>query len=358
MSTAIKDHKIATRFLVTLALIPAVTAVALWMPFPPGITPGGGVDSAATPNGGVQSAGSPDAPPGVVNGSTVTVAVEQTGDSHLETATKQAVAYWNSSGQQYLPVKVRVRYVRGAPADVIVNGTRAQLPCNGATSGPVVGCAHPRPLMTAGSENATVDIRLGGPAAALRPTVKHELGHILGLSHDDEPARLMGNDGVLTKQQLAEIEVLSEHQIERGVRTDLPGEAEDDPALRSAAREHSRAMAKRGFVKAEGWGITAVDDRINRGCGPEEDDQSQAIVTRTFAYRFVAVRSADDHTELEDGRQTREEYHDSERDLFETIADQVTDQIQDVRLNESSTRKSVGVYITKVGEVYVTAVYC
>jgi len=134
---------------------------------------------------------------------TIQVAVDgDTADEvDAEAVVTDAIIYWNGEGQQYTTYPVRFELVEyAADADIIVRYEDTIETCGTTSNELVLGCA-PRlsPNVTA-SDVTTVKIETGYTRATMFNTTKHELGHVVGLEHGDEPMPLMAEHGADIKR--------------------------------------------------------------------------------------------------------------------------------------------------------------
>lgn len=132
-------------------------------------------------------------------GETAVAVVDVSSAAHdLEALTDEALAFWNEHAPQYAGVDVTFeRVARDADPDVEIEflDTREQLDgCQDHSSEEVLGCA---PLIREGNriDRPVVAevVATDRPYGDVRITTMHELGHMLGLGHDDEPAWIMSN---------------------------------------------------------------------------------------------------------------------------------------------------------------------
>ena len=125
-------------------------------------------------------------------GETVTVAVEGTDRERALAA--DGLAYWADNASQYAGFDVTFRLVD--PAVTPTNGTDVRLrfvetvgEC-GDTTYPA-GCAPRINASTGVDRPATVEVKRGLADDPTRLVVRHEVGHLLGLTHTDRPQDVM-----------------------------------------------------------------------------------------------------------------------------------------------------------------------
>jgi tetratricopeptide (TPR) repeat protein len=144
----------------------------------------------------VEEAAGPDGHP-LAGEATVAVVDRSDSDHDLGALADEAMAFWSDSAARYAGFEVTFRRADEEPPDVeieFLNGREDLDGCREYSSEEVLGCA---PLVREGDR---IDRPLTAEVVARRrpygdvlTTTQHELGHILGLGHDDEPAYIMSN---------------------------------------------------------------------------------------------------------------------------------------------------------------------
>ncbi|SFK58841.1 hypothetical protein SAMN04487950_0049 [Halogranum rubrum] len=120
-------------------------------------------------------------------------------DSRFARIVEEATAYWAANGEQYTGFDVRYRVDADAESPDLVVHFVDEVPKCGDTND-AVGCA---PLVTKSRQidrPAAVYVKDGLSVASTTLVTKHELGHTLGLRHDDAPHEVMRAESVLHTQ--------------------------------------------------------------------------------------------------------------------------------------------------------------
>ena len=128
----------------------------------------------------------------------LTVRVDDDSDSDHDTVTiaRDALAFWERYSQEYVGFGVEFDVVDDEEPDIVIAFADDPSGCENVEgySERVLGCA---PLIRPGRSvrrPVVAHVVAGGrPTGKIRVTTKHELGHIFGLDHDDEPRWIMSN---------------------------------------------------------------------------------------------------------------------------------------------------------------------
>lgn len=130
--------------------------------------------------------------------STVTVRIDNNSetDHDIEANAREALEFWEVNSQQYVEFEIEFDVVTESNPDMLIVYADDPSGCENVPefSAQVLGCA---PLLRPDSRferPATARVVAAArPFGKVRITTKHEIGHILGLGHEDEPRSIMSN---------------------------------------------------------------------------------------------------------------------------------------------------------------------
>lgn len=266
---------------------------------------------------------------------TVAVVDRSDGDHDLEALTGEALRFWEDNTERYVGFEVEFRVVEADP-DVEVeflNGRRELDRCREYGSDSVLGCA---PLLREGhrpDRPVTAEVvATGRPYGEVRVTTQHELGHLLGLGHDDEPAYVMSTR---IEDRLPEyrrrIEVLE--TFEAALETRKDGtlaynegiEFWNDRAYEAAAERFERARERYRSVREH---VAAAEEAAEafEGMNRPETVDRERLAAYLEAVRTVAELSADVAENMRAAADAAVEGDDDRvRDRREAAAETLTD---------------------------------
>jgi len=105
----------------------------------------------------------------------------------------QAIAYWNNHSEVYAGVNVAFALVPNDTNPDIRLSLIDRIPRCGNRTHELLGCADLNPPDRTPHTPSLVRIRAGYSDRTTLHTIKHELGHVLGLTHQDRPQPLMNS---------------------------------------------------------------------------------------------------------------------------------------------------------------------
>lgn len=103
---------------------------------------------------------------------------------------RDTIRYWNTDGQEYLDYPLEFTLTNNRSAARVLFRIKTVDTCGNESSVTIQGCADLPGERAPPSVTATVDTQLTRPTRY--HTAVHELGHILNLSHGEEPMQFMG----------------------------------------------------------------------------------------------------------------------------------------------------------------------
>lgn len=130
-------------------------------------------------------------------GATLSVRVDDGSESEhdLEAIAAESLAYWDEHAAAYAGFDVDFD-LDGDGSDLVIEYVDEPSPCEAVEnySERVLGCA-PRLTGRHRVRRPVVAIVVAAtrPVGGIRVTTQHEIGHVLGLGHDDEPLEIMSN---------------------------------------------------------------------------------------------------------------------------------------------------------------------
>jgi len=295
------------------------------------------------------------------NNKTISVGVAENASPSIQNGTMHAVEFWNGNASRYATYKFEFIYTsEPSGADIVIQPDDHPLVCGYTVSTATIGCA---PILNASAtvgEQTEVQVVRDIPEPAARSAIKHELGHVLGLKHDDEPNGLMSHESRLTERQQSVVESVDsndvEHQIEQQINTERKRLNQDslsgDDGLRNIARERAAELAARN--ESDSTGIGLIEPDLELECEidlggllylPEGD----ANVYATSLYAFQSATGYVDYSNAS--------YIGSPTDAVDETVSRWHPE-DDIDRTEHYERQGVGVHISNDGDFTAVRAIC
>lgn len=197
---------------------------------------------------------------------TVTVQISnvESDSDRLEGLLQGALSFWNSHSDQYIPYTTTFEYRPDAGDPDLFLEEVSSLGSCGRHDGDIGGCA---PLLKEGDHGslpATATVEAQENDWQYQKIIEHEIGHTLGLRHDDEPARVMDESWenrfpeFEQREQILDLaEERSERYAEAADAITRGNEATDAENFETAADRFQDAVAS--FEDAQGTLQTTGD---------------------------------------------------------------------------------------------------
>ena len=131
-------------------------------------------------------------------GETLSVRIDNESDTDhdVERNAREALEFWTEYAEEYAGFEIDFEVVDGEEPDMVIAYVDTPERCQNVEnySERVLGCAPViRPGRRVRRPVTAIVVAAARPFGKIRVTTKHEIGHILGLHHDDEPLWIMSN---------------------------------------------------------------------------------------------------------------------------------------------------------------------
>jgi hypothetical protein len=181
----------------------------------------------------------------------------------------RALDYWNEHAERHAGYEVEFRHVDdGDAADVRVRFVESVDECGAYGDGDAAGCAPVLDGDSRADRPVEVEVQTGLSDESTVRVLKHELGHTLGLSHDDGPWFMSDRIGITTlPRRNATERVMPWRSDDLVVHLDLEGAPE---GARDAVER--QVLAAVDYYAADAGGTVPSNVTFSRGDSPDEAD--------------------------------------------------------------------------------------
>jgi len=321
---------------------------------------GAGDESLETRSGNQTESPSVDSVDNPWNEETISVAVSDEGSKALHDATIEAVEFWNDHQGMYSTYEYQLEVVDDPDAsDIIIQPASYPMACDLHVGTDTVGCAPILDMNSSVSGPVEVSIIEDMPQSAARSTVKHELGHVLGLTHDDEPQPLMGHGSNLTAHQQSVVSQTDSQELEQLIENGINDhrtengldELSSDDELRDKARERAKEIAtedRDGYVLYTDHGMELDCEIDLDGSLYLPEGAGDIYATSLYTFQGFGVTTNFSQADYIAGPQDASQ---------ETISNWQFNE-SDFDRAEHYNRQGVGVHITQTGEYAAVRAIC
>jgi hypothetical protein len=268
----------------------------------------------------------PDAHPFADRTVPVQIQTVQQEFDRLERLLKAALSFWNET-QETLPYSTTLTYDPETDTpDVLVSEVPTIAECGVHTGDDITGCA---PILQSGDQSelpASLEVNPQPPGEDwhYRRVIEHELGHLLGLTHDDEPARVMHASWQQRYPQYERRRHVFELRQERG-----------------ESYNQGVQYVSEGFDAAEADEFGAAGEQFQQARGAYRDAQETIATARAVADELEPFEPAD--LDRLDALLT------TETEFVQTVLDGLEAMVEGAELLSANEDDGVSVYNDGVG---------